>query len=61
MPSSGVNWYFPANGIKTLPAPIDASNRSESPFWQQTSSLDKFSENASFKGLPFKTSGVCSR
>ena len=38
MASSGVCWYSPAKGMSTVAAPMLESNRSERPFWPQTSS-----------------------
>ncbi len=31
--STGVSWFFPPNGWRTVPAPTDESNISPSPFW----------------------------
>ena len=46
MASSGVSWYVPAKGMSTVAAPMELSNRSERPFWQQTSSRAMFSFRA---------------
>ena len=36
IPSDGVSWYLPANGIRIVPAPIVESNFSASPFCEHT-------------------------
>ena len=59
--SSGVSWYFPANGIKTVAAPMEESKRSESPFCAQTSRRDKFAFSASAGVSAFNTSGTAVR
>ena len=40
IPSAGVSWYFPPNGITTVFAPIVLSNLSTNPFWEQQFKLD---------------------
>ena len=61
MASSGVSWYSPEKGINTVPAPMLESNRSDRPFWQQTSSRAIFSFRASVPSLPARQAGTLLR
>ena len=61
MASSGVSWYSPEKGISTVAAPMLESNRSESPFWQQTSSRAMFSFRASVPSFPARQAGTLLR
>ena len=56
MPSDGVSWRLPPNGISTVPRPIVLSKRSESPFWLQTLRRPRLASHAFFKPSAAATS-----
>ncbi len=61
-------WRLPASAdtyrqtaSKTVPAPMEASKRSERPFWPQTSRRERFSANASSSDLFSRQAGTALR
>ena len=48
MDCDSVSWYFPPNGMKTLPAPMEPSNISTRPFWEQTFKSASSASHAAF-------------